>query len=147
MAYDIKAPSEVKISSGILISWMGKYLLCHPSSAPWSGSFSPPKGGVEDGESIVDAAVREMWEETSIVIDPKLIENKKPTLIIYSNRQKKVFKKVYIFLLEIRSLSEIGLTSDIISKDKLQISEVDWCGFMDKKECEDKIFWRFKFLL
>lgn len=37
----------------------------------WDGYFSPPCGGVEPGESILNALVREVKEETSVIIEPE----------------------------------------------------------------------------
>ena len=57
------------------------------------------------------------------------------------------FKKVFVFLVKIKSLSEINTRTEILDKSRLQASEVDWSAFMTKKEAEDKIFFRFKPLL
>lgn len=50
----------------------GKYLLQNRVKADWQG-YTLPGGHVEKGESIVDAVVREMKEETGLtVMNPKL---------------------------------------------------------------------------
>lgn len=50
----------------------GKYLLQNQVKADWQG-YTLPGGHVEKGESIVDAVVREMKEETGLtVMNPKL---------------------------------------------------------------------------
>ena len=49
-------------------------------------------------------------------------------------RAKKFFDKMIsqkaYFILRISDLSEIGLTSDRVPKDQLQLEEVDWAGFV-----------------
>ena len=36
---------------------------------------------------------------------------------------------------------------DKINKENLQLTEVDWAGFLTKEEAQNKIFWRFKSML
>ena len=40
------------ISAGLLIIHDNKILLVHPTNAPWYGTFSIPKGEVEEGEEL-----------------------------------------------------------------------------------------------
>jgi 8-oxo-dGTP diphosphatase len=46
----------------------GKVLLVERSKPPWEGLWSLPGGHVEWGETLRDAAVREVLEETGIVV-------------------------------------------------------------------------------
>lgn len=55
--------------------------------------WGPPKGGINKGESILDAAIREVKEETGLDIDAKLIEKQKP---IY------IKKKSYYYVLDMK---------------------------------------------
>lgn len=137
----------MKISAGILLEWNGRYLLCHPSKSSWFGTYSPPKGEVDPGEFIRDAALREFKEETSIDLNPSLLDNIYPIDVIYSNKQNNITKIVHLYKIRINSLSELGLESDVLDKSRLQINEIDWCGFLNKSECMDRIFWRFKHLI
>jgi 1,4-dihydroxy-2-naphthoyl-CoA synthase len=50
-------------------------------------------------------------------------------------------------LVEINSLSDIGLISEIVPKNQLQKEEVDWAGFLSKEEIMDKCFHRFRKVL
>ena len=55
-----------------LIRQNGKYLLQDRVKQDWKG-YTLPGGHVEPGESIVDAVIREMKEETGLtVLDPRL---------------------------------------------------------------------------
>jgi predicted NUDIX family NTP pyrophosphohydrolase len=69
-------------SAGILlfrfINGVPEVLLVHPGGPFWInkdiGAWSIPKGGMEEGESILDAAKRELEEETGIKTDGAFIE-------------------------------------------------------------------------
>jgi predicted NUDIX family NTP pyrophosphohydrolase len=69
-------------SAGILlfriVQGMPEVLLVHPGGPFWIhkdiGAWSIPKGGMEDGESNLDAAKRELEEETGIKTDGEFIE-------------------------------------------------------------------------
>lgn len=145
MAYDIKTKEKVKTSCGILITLNNKVLLCHPTNASYIGTFSPPKGEKDSNENLIDTAIRECFEETSILINKNQIKSE--YYIPYNNKKGSKYKEVFLYHVNINSLSEINLDSEIISKDKLQLNEVDWAGFLDKKEADTKIFWRFKHIL
>ena len=137
----------MKKSAGILFIYNNKALLCHPSKAKWINTFGPPKGGIEKGETPLQAAIRECKEEASLQIEPSMVDTKNCVTIDYSTKNGKIFKKVILFVVKLKSLDEIGLQEEVIIQDKLQLEEVDWCGFMSKDEWVDKVFWRFKEVL
>lgn len=138
----------VSISAGILIIYKNKVLLCHPTTLPWRNSFSMPKGGVDEGETLIEAALRETREEVGIYLTVDQISNiDDPIEVLYINKTGVLFKKVFVFIVKIKSLSEIDSTTEILDKSRLQPSEVDWAGFMTRDEAMDKIFHRFKDLL
>ncbi len=59
----------------VLTDASGRVLLFHvltPDEAP-DGWWELPGGGIEPGETHLDAAVREIWEETGLVLDPAQI--------------------------------------------------------------------------
>ena len=140
----------MKISAGTLVKYKNKFLLCHPTNSAWTGTFGPAKGGVEEGESLLDAALRETLEEIGVDITKDMIKNPdEPIEVIYYKNKKKNFihKKVFLFKVDIDSLDEIGLETEIIPKTQLQVSEVDWAGFLTKEEMLEKCFHRFNFLI
>jgi ADP-ribose pyrophosphatase YjhB (NUDIX family) len=138
-----------KVSAGIiLILNNSKILFVHPSKSGWRGSYSVPKGGVNDGESLIDAAIRELFEETSVVITSDKIENPNdPIIINYTNKEGSSYKKLFLFKVHINDTSQIGMCGEVIDKSKLQLIEVDWGGFLDKKEAQTRIFKRINLLL
>ena len=130
----------MKISAGLVLTYDNKILLVHPTGSKWWGTYSIPKGGLEDDENILEAAFRETNEEVGLNLDP--IKNKPLSegYINYKDKFGEVYKRVHFFVVPLEK--EI-----IIDKSKLQKDEVDWAGFLDKKEAEKRIFWRFKPLL
>ena len=134
----------MKISAGILLLLNNKLLLCHPTNASWTGTYSPPKGLIDDGEDLIDAAIRECQEEVGITITREQITDR---FCVPYRKGRNLFKKVYLFKVKINSLEEVGLSSEIVEKNNLQLEEVDWAGFLSRTEVEEKIFWRFKPIL
>jgi len=134
--------SKMKKSAGIIIVLnKDKVLLCHPSNSRWFGTYSFPKGGLEEGESTLDAALRELKEETSVIVNKNQISNlKDPIVVFYENKKGTKYKSITLYTVHINSLSEIGLDSEVIPKERLQIEEIDWAGFIDKQEAELRIF-------
>lgn len=132
----------MKNSAGLVIIKRNKILLGHPTNAPWTNTYSFPKGNVEIGESNILAAIRETLEEVGITISDDMI-NKEEKVILYTNKEGKVHKRVFYFVVNINN-DEIP---DVLPKEQLQIEEVDWAGFLTKEEAETKIFWRFKPIL
>lgn len=135
-------------SAGIIIILNNKkVLLAHPTNSRWTNTYSFPKGGIEEGESQIDAAIRELKEETSIEVSIDKIEDKKPIVVQYNDKNGKIYKEVYLFKVYINDISEIGLDSETLPKEMLQIEELDWCGFLTKEEAKTKIFYRVEHLL
>lgn len=136
----------MKIAAGIILQYNNKVLLCHPTNASYTNSFSFPKGGVEEGEDLMEAAIRECWEETGI----KVHKNKLSTnyVVNYFNKKRtNITKQVTLFLVTVKKLSDINLISEVIPTNQLQLDEIDWAGFLTKLECKPKIFWRLEKVL
>ena len=142
--------SKMKKSAGVIIILnKNKVLLCHPTNSRWFGTYSFPKGGIEKNESEIDAAIRELREESSVVVDKSQISNiKDPIIVDYVNKKgEKKYKQLYLYVVYINDISEIGLDSETIPTERLQIEEIDWCGFLPKQEAKSRIFHRVEHLL
>jgi len=130
----------MKKSAGIVILYKDKMLACHPTGWKWHNSYSIPKGGIEEGESILDAALRECKEEVGISINSKQLDDKMYQIEYQSSNKKKgIYKIVYYWLCRIENLSEIGLKDEVVPKNQLQREEVDWAGFLDYKEANHRL--------
>lgn len=137
----------MKRSAGILFvlkAPVKKVLLVHATNSSWWRSYGPPKGTVDEGESTVEAACRETLEEIGIRIIPEQLKNLE---IVDYTKGNSVFKRVYVYVLYITSLSEIGLTSESIPKSQLQLDEVDEAKFFDEEEAKMRVLPRFSKLL
>ena len=136
----------MKMAAGIIFQHKNKVLLCHPTNASYTNSFSFPKGGVKEGEELVNAAIRECWEETGIKINETDISTSY-VVNYFNKKQTKITKQVTLFLVSLKKLSDINLTGEVVPANQLQLNEIDWAGFLTRTECEAKIFWRFKKVL
>ena len=135
-----KNEKGLKISAGLVVIQDNKMLLVHPTNSPWWGTYSIPKGGLDKGEDILEAAIRETFEETGIKIKNKHISSSDNGHIDYTDNKGKVYKRVYYF---------VARPKKPIEKEdfKPQLAEVDWAGLMSKNEAKKRIFGRFKPLL
>jgi 8-oxo-dGTP pyrophosphatase MutT (NUDIX family) len=95
-----KAHREL-VSAGVLLECEGKYLI----ACPWhgvgtTGGWGVPKGKQDQGETLIQTALREFYEETGLKLSEKDLTTKEP---IYSYRAKgkddtgKFHKTVHIF--------------------------------------------------
>lgn len=139
-----KDMSNLQRSAGIIFVFDNKILLCHSTNSKWYGFYMPPKGHIEENESEEEAAIRETSEEIGIVVDESMLGKKH--LIKYL-RGGRVFKEVAIFECHVNSLEEVGLTSEILPKEQLQLEEIDDARFMSKEEASIRIFHRYSKLL
>lgn len=121
-----------------------KILICHPSNTTkWYNSYSFPKGGIDSGETIKQAAVRELFEETSVKVNSNLLNEDPMILDYYSFKNKdEIFKRIYLYVYYINDISEIGLKDEVIPKEKLQLEEVDWAGFLTITESRLRLFYK-----
>jgi 8-oxo-dGTP pyrophosphatase MutT (NUDIX family) len=91
------------LSAGFVIRSKGKYLICHATQSPVfkmdSVHWTISKGMVENGEKLIDAAIRELKEETNIDLRNDVsidgLDSLEP--IQHLNLKKKV---VYVFFID-----------------------------------------------
>ena len=129
---------ETKESAGLAIVYQGKVLLGHTTGRKWFGSYGIPKGGIDKGESRLDAARRETKEEIGLDIPFSMIGKTEHTFVV-SARKYGYSKIVYYYIVEIDDLSQLGLKELKVPKGQLQVEEIDWAGFMDYKEAMKRV--------
>lgn len=127
-----------KQSAGLALIYNGMVLLGHTTSRGWYGSYGIPKGGIEKGESHLDAAIRETYEEIGIKVPRSLIDPTEYTFAVTSRNQQ-YNKIVYYYIVKIDNLSQIGLKDIKVPKSQLQVEEIDWAGFISYKEAQRRI--------
>jgi 8-oxo-dGTP pyrophosphatase MutT (NUDIX family) len=127
-----------KQSAGLAIIYNGMILLGHTTGRGWYGSYGIPKGGIEDGEDKMSAAIRETFEEVGIKVPRSLINPTEHTFVVTS-RDHRFNKTVYYYIVKIDDLSQIGVKDLKIPKSQLQVEEIDWAGFLSYKEASKRI--------
>ena len=132
-------PNIDKNVAGIAITWNDMILLVHPTNASWQNSaLGIPKGGIEKGEDPLDAAIREVKEETGITVDPTKLDLE-PLVANHYKKDGSVKSQLIYFTMNILDLSEIGLDTPRVPKDQLQLEEVDWAGFVKIEDAYPKM--------
>lgn len=129
---------ETRYSAGLAIVFDGKVLLGHSTGRKSNTGFGISKGGIDDGESVIEAAIRETIEEFGIKVPRSLIKSPEYTFIVTS-RKYKYNKVVYYYIVELESLAQIGLKELKVPKKQLQVKEVDSARFMDREEANKHI--------
>ena len=125
--------------AGVAIVYDAKILLVHPANGSWvKPIMGIPKGGIEEGEDLLHAALRELKEETGIDLSADKLEPNVETVEIF-NKGGKYQHSLHYFVCRINDLSEIGLDSLSVPKSQLQKEEVDWAGFINIKEAYGKV--------
>jgi 8-oxo-dGTP pyrophosphatase MutT (NUDIX family) len=114
----------MQVSAGILFILNNKALLAHSTNSRWWNSWMPPKGHVEDGESLQQTAARETREEIGWDIDPKHL---KESFLVEYMKKNNVWKQIHIFPVYLNSSNDdrVKIVGD------LQKEEVDAIEWMD----------------
>ena len=136
----ITEKKQLQLSAGLVIIQSGAILLGHPKGQKWYGTYSFPKGHVEEGEDLLEAAIRETREEVGVTIDPEDVIDMNPKFIDYKDKEGNLYKRVYYFIV----VPHQAISQDMIQPDK---EEIDWAGFILKDSAEARIFWRLKPIL
>jgi phosphatase NudJ len=68
-----RTPFQAFLFVLVVVHHEGRFLLIQEAKGPNRGKWYLPAGGVQPGESLVEAAIRETYEEAGINIVPKAI--------------------------------------------------------------------------
>lgn len=139
--------TNTRITSGIVFIYNNKILLLHPSNEKWNKSFSYPKGHVDIGETIKNAAIRETSEEIGVKIKENLLDNNNLYRIVNNDKDSIKIDYYYIIKLDEKLFKKLFRSDPIVKNSKLQKKELDWAGFMKKEPSINKIKPRLKRVL
>lgn len=125
-----------EISCGVIIkNSKGQILGCVPYGRS-DGRLDLPKGHVEDSEEYIETAIREVYEETGILIP-------KEALTPIGMFQYLSYKDLYLFSCEceIENVNELICSSHHIDKyTGRKVPEMIGWQWVSKEEIEDKFF-------
>jgi 8-oxo-dGTP pyrophosphatase MutT (NUDIX family) len=121
-------------SAGILFICGTKCLLAHSTSSRRVGSWMPPKGHLEPGESIEQAAIREVEEEIGWSVRGAFLKDFFD--VPYIDQSGKLHKTVRIYVVRIENEDPEKNGPMLRRTGDLQREEVDqirWCNIEDVK--------------
>jgi len=127
---------QTRYSAGLAILYKGQILLGRTAGRKDKRAWGIPKGGIESGESHLEAAIRETEEELGIKVKRGLINSAEYTFTVTS-RKYKYNKVVYYYIVEIEDLKQIGLKGLEVPKSQLdtkEISEARFFNLLDAKQ-------------
>lgn len=119
-------------AAGIAMVYENKVLILDPHGY-YNEMWSIPKGKMDSGESVAVSAARETKEEVGIAISPENLEDH--FTVRYTSRPK----VLHFFIYPISDLSEIGLDSEEVPKDRLDIREAKAAIFLPFDEAEQRL--------
>ena len=95
-----------------------------PQGRP-AGHWALPKGAIDEGERGVDAAVREVLEETGLVAEP--LRRLDPVRYVYQRDGERIFKVVTFWV-----MAPVGGELGAIAEEmRVEVAEVAWLPLAD----------------
>jgi 8-oxo-dGTP pyrophosphatase MutT (NUDIX family) len=118
--YAFLQEGKMETSAAVIITDGERFVVGHPTGAPYRKAWSLPKGLVEPGESAVNAAAREVEEETSLKLDKSKLEDKG----VYPYQ---ALKNIHLFVYHVDdlSVSTLRCTSTFEQKPGVWAPEID----------------------
>ena len=128
----------VRRSAGLAIIYNNMILLARTAGRPGKKSWGIPKGGIEEGEDKIEAAIRETYEEIGIKVNRSMVN---PTAREFFVNTKKwgYVKYITYFVVEIDDLSQIGLKDLEVPKKQLDTQEISKAIFMNYSDALEHI--------
>ncbi|HEV7937996.1 MAG TPA: NUDIX domain-containing protein [Solirubrobacteraceae bacterium] len=118
--------SEREISAGGVVVHDGQVLVIVPTRRAADGSqvLALPKGHLDDGETVVQAATREVREETGMVVEP--VKELGEVRYWYMRDRQRIAKSVHFFLFRL-------LGGDLADHDD-EVLEARWMGLSEAQK-------------
>jgi len=98
-----------------------------PQGRP-AGHWALPKGAIDHGEQGIDAAVREVLEETGIVAEP--VRRLEPIRYVYQRAGERVFKVVTFWLMRPVG-GELGAIAEAM---RVEVADTAWLPLHEAPE-------------
>ena len=129
---------QTRYSAGLAIIYQGKLLLGKTAGRTNKNSYGIPKGGIEEGENKIEAAIRETREELGIKVSKNLIDKTEFTFVVTS---KKYWynKVVYYYIVNINNLKQLGLKSETVPTKQLDTTEISAAEFFNYSDAKNVI--------
>lgn len=124
---DIKKGSR-KDAAGVAIIYKDMVMLVRPTGSSEGDNLGIPKGGIETGEDPLDAAIRELKEETGISVTESDLSDEPEVINVYKG-DKLDWQLIY-FTMHVDDLASIGMSDTIIKIPKESLEEIEWAGFV-----------------
>ena len=108
-----------EFSAGGVVVDDGRLAAIRPQGRP-AGHWALPKGAIDQGEQGVDAAVREVLEETGLVAEP--VHRLEPIRYVYQRGGERIFKMVTFWLMRPVG-GELGAIAEAM---RVEVAEAAW---------------------
>jgi bis(5'-nucleosidyl)-tetraphosphatase len=126
--------SKAKQSYGIILNKENQIVLAYNSN---SGFWILPGGTVEAGETTIETLVREVYEETAVIVDETTI---KPAFYqnIYEIQKKDEVAEEKFEALQVRYIARAGRIDKFVSDPGGSMTEVKWVNI---EEIDEYLKW------
>lgn len=111
-----------KILVSCLASWQDKVLWMRRANEPYRGLWSVPCGFMELGETLSEAAARELFEETGVQLEPA-------SLSLYVLGSLTWMNEVYVVFRARMASPDFGLGSEALEVGLFSEEEAPWDNF------------------
>jgi ADP-ribose pyrophosphatase YjhB (NUDIX family) len=108
-----------RILVALMLTCRDRLLLCRRAQQPSLGTWTPPSGFMERGETLERAAVRETFEEAGVQIDPE-------KLALYSVSSLPTISEVYVVFRAVAESDSCRAGSESLEVGFFNEQEVPW---------------------
>ena len=113
-----------EFSAGGIVIEGERLAVIRPQGRP-EGHWALPKGAIDPGERGVDAAVREVLEETGLVAEP--LRRLEPVKYVYQRDGERIFKVVTFWV-----MAPVGGELGAIAEEmRVEVADVAWLPLAD----------------